>query len=1805
MLGFTSKRRPSARKSACKRGARLSLEPLEDRLVQAAHSFVLDPLLFQAEQVRTSPVTDQLDGAALIEPGTQMDDVALAPGTPHFYRVELSEPGNLFARVNAGDGAVSLTLYDSMGIPVVQSSGQSQIDPAPTIRQGLSGTTYYLRVASRDNQASVYRLEVEFTPSVSHLQTVPLTAGAIVFVQADFNGDGILDLATGNLQSLDLSAARSVSIYLGNGDGTFQHLRDEPVASSPIGLVAGDFNGDQIVDLATLSSQSVRVLYGSGGGHFQPVQIVSAIGGDALATGHFNDDQRLDLVVVGDVSRLFLQSANGTLVEQPTFVGPEHPCALAVGDFTGDSRQDLAITDLVANTVTLFTNLGAGAFQATSSISVGEHPAALVAGDFNGDRALDLAVANLRSGEVSILLGDGDGSWIPTHTYDVGNQPSSLVIGDFDGDGQTDLAVSNSFSDTVSILLGRGDGSFRAGGEPGVGHTPFALTSGDFNGDGDLDLVSLDYNSRTMTVLLGHGTGAFTEPPPSNLAGQQPETLVKGDFNGDGRLDLAVANRYSNDVSVLLGQGDGTFDHVGSYMAGTAPADLVTGDFNGDGRLDLAVASIGNYYGYHPGPSRIAILLGHGDGSFSQPVYDAVDGRAQSLVAGDFDEDGTLDLAVALRYGPGVGALAANVLQTFRGQGDGSFTAGATLTVGTEPIELVAGDFNGDFHLDLAAASAESGDVTVLLGHGNGSFTSTFSAPIGNGITALVAGDFNGDSFVDLAVAHTFYDDSSETYKTEIIVLISRGDGALEDHSRTLLPKYVNALIAGDFDGDGRLDLAAAKPYAYLEPDNVTILLGNGAGGFSLERSFPVGTQPHDLIVGDFNGDGRLDLVTANYHSADVTPLLGNGAGGFFAPILAPSSLESTPLLAHFSGAQAADSIVLNQRGQILFRKGLTGQPGAFGPPVVLNPGAANAARDVVLGRTASGEWFLVALDGSPSADSAQAGFTFYRYANGVFTASRGPLLPVGFLPAHLAAADLDGDGASDLVITAAGSEHVFVSRQTAPGVFETPRVYFVGINPSSIAFLQRGTLTDIAVTDRYSGQVSVLKNAGDGAFAEEERYRAGLGLYALDDFGVRAAVHSLEGTAGLVAGEFDGETGMDLVVLNSGSRSFTLLSGDGTGGLFNPRAASTTVTEDVPSALAASSFIVGDDRTHVAVLSTESARVSVYRNLGGGAFERITSYDAGNQPTGISIGDVSRPGGGGPDGIDDLLIGNRFGDLLILAGNGDGTFSPYRRVDQRVHLAVARGAQANTFYFSNEGSDRLASQSAARGAPAVAARSAYQDRDDGIEAPGPMEVVHVGASSYLVVANSGANTVLVYNLLADGSPDSSSKQTYFVGTDPSSLAVGDLNGDGVPDLVVANQGSNDLSIFLGRSDGNSWTLDYRPRQSSDGLGPAFIEIADVTGRDGTGAADGLPEIIVSNADSGSASILPNRGDGYFINQAPLAFTTGLAPSVLFVGNFDGDGAADLVTINTGSNSVTLIANFMVAPVITTFFTQGHLVTSALSVNFNNDGIGDILLANAGDGSLEILLGRFGGGFEFGGVLSQTMLPNLSDLALVAAGSQFHVYGSQAGSEIAVLLATFGPAPAEASFDFLPPSPGFPVGLFLFSEDAVNFVRAFFSSRFVASTASPLVSDGLFFTTTQSLFGGDWSNVDLRDSEEAPAPVLPGEILLLNLEEPDPVPPPTPALPEMVTKAAVMAAWQKGADYVLAPVESAEVVPSVDLGEPVLSAPILDGPTTPPSLTAAVWLLGMLVLPCSEIMDRWRILERRRKRNRGTALRLD
>jgi FG-GAP-like repeat/FG-GAP repeat len=647
---------------------------------------------------------------------------------------------------------------------------------------------------------------------------------------ADLNGDGIPDLA--------VASTGGVRVLLGIGDGTFQAAVKYTAAGALHGVVVADFNGDGKPDLAVANSaKGVSVLLGNGDGSFQAaVDFPAGAAAISLAIGDFNRDGIPDLVVANNTASgtvsVLLGNGDGTFQAAVKYAVGNGPSAVTLADLNGDGVLDLAVANAGSNKVSVLLGNGDGTFQAAKSFAAGPSPpSSVAAGDFNGDGIVDLVVANSlnssgQGGSVAVLLGNGDGTFQEAVNYAAGVSANFVAVGDFNGDGKADLAVTNAGQqgngNNVSVLLGKGDGTFQAAPTFSAGTLPSGVAVGDFNGDGISDLAvanlggfAVGTGQGSVSILLGNGDGSFRATAEYDL-GRNCVSVAVADFNGDGISDLVVCNWGSNTVSVLLGNGDGTFQPAIAYPAGEYPLNASVADINGDGIPDLIVVNEGDPFNNGQG-AGVAVLLGHGDGTFQAAKKYALMPYVASVAVGDFNHDGIPDLVVTMAdFNTGQGGSVGVLL----GNGDGTFQAAVHYAAHSGPISVAVADLNGDGIPDLAVANVFSNDLSVLLGKGDGTFQAAVNylvGPFPQFISAskscLAVKDFNGDGIPDLAVLCA----------GGVRVLLGNGDGTFQ----TTAISYVagpDAVVVGDFNGDGLPDLAVC--IAGL--NQVSILLNDG-----------------------------------------------------------------------------------------------------------------------------------------------------------------------------------------------------------------------------------------------------------------------------------------------------------------------------------------------------------------------------------------------------------------------------------------------------------------------------------------------------------------------------------------------------------------------------------------------------------------------------------------------------------------------------------------------------------------------------------------------------------------------------------------------------------------------------------------------------------------------------------------------------------------------------------------------------------------------------------------------------------------
>jgi len=743
--------------------------------------------------------------------------------TPHYERVlhaqaQLTTTADIYPNgCGATFGSSTRAVFlgkTSLGLYPIAIAGYDRAKNQNALYYGTIDSSYNFQSISVDDaNPSIYRI----------------TGG-------DLNKDG-----TGDIVELNLSS--SITVLLGNPDGTFHSPVTYPVAgTNAFAAVVDDFNGDGKPDVAVVSNdRKVSILLGNGDGTLQTAQSFT-----------------------------------------PTLpAGTSYSLNIITADTRGIGRRDIITSDglvLFSNGDGTFTAAPQFAFPAPGGTS--NFGPNLVAADVNKDGKIDLVVSDGAS--ISIYLGKGDGSFTAGQSYATIDNVGYLTVTDLDGDGNPDIYSGLGLGpilggdqfeyDLSYALLGNGDGTFQ--GAPFAKQEYLGSNLGDVNKDGRQDLVGFSSTVSSgvpvnlFTTYLGQKDGSFAPTGPTlsvpsvTVAGtaysfSELKSYALADVNGDGHADLlfipnVLTSYYQRSIlAVALGQPNGSFAapvaielpsllvNPATLPGGTVDFDynmladsLQIADLNGDGKADILYSFQENVYSLNGYIGGFVFQPGNGDGTFGAPkTLQTYNGSAYSYTLpafatfADVNGDGKPDLITIQRIGTASTGFTTQTLLNIN-KGDGSFNPSSTLTLGdpvTAPIvssPILAVDINKDGKVDLVTlgtnASTNLGSLSISLGRGDGSFlpATKITVPDSSSVQAdsLAAADFNGDGKIDIAVT-SFLSVATGIY-------FGNGDGTLApftDSTGGVHPSESVSLsafgpaIAADFDGDGKADLLAGN----------------------------------------------------------------------------------------------------------------------------------------------------------------------------------------------------------------------------------------------------------------------------------------------------------------------------------------------------------------------------------------------------------------------------------------------------------------------------------------------------------------------------------------------------------------------------------------------------------------------------------------------------------------------------------------------------------------------------------------------------------------------------------------------------------------------------------------------------------------------------------------------------------------------------------------------------------------------------------------------------------------------------------
>jgi hypothetical protein len=743
-----------------------------------------------------------------------------------------------------------------------------------------------------------------------------------------------------------------------------------------------------------------------------------------------------------------------------------------------------------------------------------------VMGDFNGDGKMDVAkivsntVSSVQTYQIAVLLGNGDGTFqsaVLTNTD--GNTDDPIVVGDLTGSGTDDIIqVHPSGGDcdyarrraqiahpqglpdcgsSIDVMLSNGSGGFAApvnypiSGNGLTGGTLVAL-----NNDGPLNILLFDSASPANVIgLQGNGDGTFQSPVTlGTLTGVAPQNMIFADFNGDGNIDFA-GQAENGQIQVTLATGFGLFANA---PVGLNTTDGVYGACNSIAG-NLTSASAPEIVSFNCEQNTVTVYMNNGDGSFATGLYYDNNGDQWQMIndgaIADMNGDGKADI-VAINEN-------SSDITVFLGNGDGTFAVTPMrYDVGGYAwnVPLVA-DFNGDGLMDVVE-SDDAYNLVYLQGYGEGTFKAapTYSLPNtfnDRAYTYSVAtGDFNGDGIPDVVVGQ-----DGNNGSTGISVYLGKGDGTFLPGASFGPSTDMGELAVADFNGDGKLDVAAID----WQNQVIQIFLGNGDGTFSVAGEFAADTNnepgANDLVVGDFNKDGKPDLAVSNY-DGHVGVLLGNGDGTFAPVISYPVADGYSPqaiIAADVNGDGNLDLEVPayggDQQPAVFVFLGNSSGNGTFGEPNTVlingwpnyiavgdlnNDGKLDLAVSEVQGLTYNGqiEVLLGNGNGTFAAPVSYAASTFGTVADYVD-------------PGNIFMADLTGSGNLGLVYLNSDWGTIAVATGNGDGTINAPIEFATTEDPWGMALVDTtgDGFLDVLTGDDDAGGFSVLINAnGTGA---------------------------------------------------------------------------------------------------------------------------------------------------------------------------------------------------------------------------------------------------------------------------------------------------------------------------------------------------------------------------------------------------------------------------------------------------------------------------------------------------------------------------------------------------------------------------------------------------------------------------------------------------------------------------------------------------------------------------------------------------
>ena len=1200
-----------------------------------------------------------------------------------------------------------------------------------------------------------------------------------------FNDDNALDIAVA------YSGTGSIGIFLGHGNGTFTNQMKYSIdtLSRPQFIGVSNFNNDTQVDIIVVDSayDNIVIFKGYGNGSFSIITRHStgySSGPSALAIGDFDNDQRMDVVISNNgTNNIVLLSAfsirPATIRTEYRMGNARESDSIVLADFNHDNYIDIVILDNWKRKVEAHLNLGNRTFreQHIDNISTSFLPSFVVVGDVNNDHHPDIVVALRDESSIGILLGYGDGNFVLNSTFLTKDNFFTLFIAldDLNDDGNLDIVTADYGTRNIYLGFGFGNGTFtnmivlfnR------IDFHPSFLLVTKINGDKNFDIVGSNGGSNGgIVILLGYGNGSFHNPLFVSTNGDVADAFAIDDVNSDGQTDIVYISHNAPGIGVLLGKGNGTFENImeyfGAFDAGLRSISL--GYYNDDTFLDAAATIQLN--------SDINIYLGTGNGSFKMPMKLSTGEEAKpcSVTFADFDNDGQQDVVV--------GDATLNIFQIFFVYSDTDFTKMASYTTGSNPhpFSISTGDLDGDGQSDLAIANSGNNDIQLLINYNKNIFMNkqNLSTGLGSHPQSVTIAYLNQDHFLDIAVVNTWDDNFN--------VFFGLGNGSF---SR----KYIystgtlstpSSIVAGDLNEDGRMDIVTANEGS----DTVGIFLASEYVLFSTYDINIPGSSPLPSCIasGDFNNDHLLDIVIGNRGTYTLGIYFGYGNGTFSEQITI--SIESDPspnylAVGDFNNDNCQDLVFVSSdiNAFCIF---LGYGNGSFQSPLSYSTGDWSSPYSVAVADFNKDSQLDIVVVGA-NEDIQGTVWLFLGFGNGTFERSVVYTITDGTYIRSVAVDDLNNDTFLDIVFVNPDANSICLLFGFGDGHFSNATTLSTGENsqPVSVALgdLNGDKSIDIVVANRLSATVLLFFGYGNETFSTQNI----------------AVLHYNASVPSILLSDVNSDNLLDILFIDEQlNGGIGIFYGFG-GGKFASLKFYATGSFTAPSMAAVGDFN-NDSRIDLAICKFYHGSIGVFIQSAIDLYASPALFPTGNQshPSAIVLGDFNN------DHHLDIAVANSMSNTIgIFLGYGNGDFAHQRTYstgsdshpsalsvnyfndDHYLDVAVVNSAMSTVAIFlgnENGSMTHLISYSTGISSAPVAITAKDLNRDN---------------HSDLVVANRGSNEVLIYLGSGNGTFIEEKRYSMNYNARPQSVVIGDINGDKMLDIAIANDGTGNVEVLL------------------------------------------------------------------------------------------------------------------------------------------------------------------------------------------------------------------------------------------------------------------------------------------------------------------------------------------------------------------------------------------------------------------------